>query len=195
VGSSSQASSTSSVSSAAFNGFKGDEDDDDTRADVTGGKKADKDADFDNDSTANRGKGYRDEDDDLILNYGQAANATDEKAVAALVKRYYVTAVAGDGEAACKLMLPLYQEAVVEDYGSGAGPAYTRGKTCGVVMTKVFRHDRHLLSTRFVVTDVRVKGEEALAVLGSKTIPASYIDVHRQDGGWRINGLLASALP
>jgi hypothetical protein len=175
--------------------LKGDEDDDDTASNHTSDTKNDNDADFDNDYK-NEHKGYTDSDDNSVTDYGYAASATDRQAIAALAKRYYAAAAAGDGAKACSLIDSTLAEAIPEDYGQAPGPAYLRGsKTCQAVMSLLFKHSHTQLTGAFEVTGVRVSGSSAYALLGSTTTPASYILLKRDAGVWKIDTLLAGSLP
>jgi hypothetical protein len=184
----------STTPSAAVSSFKGDEDDDESASNHTStSSRYDNDADFDNDAIKN--KGYYDGDDSAISATGQAARPTEERAIAALVKRYYAAAAAGDGAKACRLIYSTLEEAIPEDYGQPPGPAYSRGKTCAVVMSKTFAHSHSQLAGGFAVTGVRIEGKEARALLGSRTLPASFILLRRERGVWKINELLGQPLP
>jgi hypothetical protein len=181
-------SSTSSPGS-----FRGDEDDDETASNHTSETKNDNDADFDNDT--NEDTGYYDSDDNGIRAYGHAASAADRRTIATLVSRYFAAAAAGDGTKACPLIYSILAEAIPEDYGQPPGPAYARGKTCAVVMSKLFEHSRSQVAGGFEVTGVRVEGNQARALLGSRTIPASFIVAKREHGVWKIDVLLGQPLP
>jgi hypothetical protein len=201
-GSTSQAASKAATVTTATKGgstapvsgsFMGDEDDDETASNYTGSSKYDNDADFDNDTIKNRG--YYDSDDGVIRSFGRAANAAEKREITALVKRYYAAAAASDGAKACPLIYSTLEEAIPEDYGQPPGPAYARGKTCAVVMSKFFAHAHSQLVGTFKVTGVRVEGREVRALLGSKTVPASFISVRRERGAWKIDELLGQSLP
>jgi hypothetical protein len=184
----------STTPSTAASSFKGDEDDDESASTQTpGSNKYDNDADFDNDTIKN--KGYYDSDDGEIRNFGRAANAAERRAISGLVKRYYAAAAASSGAKACRMIYSTLEEAIPEDYGQPPGPAYSRGKTCAVVMSKTFAHDHSQLAGGFAVTGVRVEGKEARALLGSRTLPASFILLRREHGIWKINELLGQPLP
>jgi hypothetical protein len=173
--------------------FMGDEDDDDTASNYTGNNKYDNDADFDNDTIKDRS--YYDSDDGVIRSFGHAASEAEKREVTALVKRYYAAAAASDGAKACPLIYSTLEEAIPEDYGQPPGPAYSRGKTCAVVMSKTFEHSHSQLTGVFEVTGVRVEGREARALLGSKTVPASFVTARRERRAWKINELLGEPLP
>ena len=49
---------------------------------------------------------YHDSDDDGVLGFGHAASATEERAIASLVERYYAVSAARDGAKACLMMAP-----------------------------------------------------------------------------------------
>jgi len=176
----------------ALRGLRGDEDDDESGENV--GNTSDGDADFDNDSKS-KNSGYYDSDDGGIRAYGHAASATQSQQLTAVVKRYYAAAAAGDGPAACSLIDPSFVKAIPEDYGSGAGPAYLRGKTCPAVMSLLFRHDHRALVGETIIVGVRVKGNQAYVLVGSKNRPASYVTLQRERNAWRVDGLLGTPFP
>jgi hypothetical protein len=175
--------------------FLGDQDDDDEAGESPQSSKDQADSDFDNDAET-KDKGYFDADDNSIRTYGHAAVRVDKQAIAAVVKRYYAAAVAGDGTRACSMILPSFAKAIPEDYGQAPGPAYLRGaKTCAAVMGLLFRQVHRQVAAAFEVTGVRVEGISALAILGSRVLPARYLSLERQGGAWRIVGLLDESLP
>jgi hypothetical protein len=134
----------------------------------------------------------------VITEYGQEASPADKKAITALVKRYYAAAAADDGATACSLIYSPLSESVAEDYGQAPGPASLAGKTCQVVMSKLFRQvpgqPSSVLATT-EVTGVRVKGRKGYALLRSKAIPEGDISVERELGTWKVVTLIGGALP
>jgi len=182
--------------------LEGDEDDDDTvGADRSTGAAAaryDNDADADNDSKAAQNKGYRDSDDRQFVTWGRAADPDVQRAVVALVSHYYEFAAAGNGAAACGLIYVIFAEAIPEDYGQPPGPPALRGKTCAIVLSKLFKQEHSKIaadSASLKVTGVRVQRAQGRALLGFATAPAAYIGLHREGQTWKIVGLLATALP
>lgn len=171
--------------------FKGDIDDEEEHS--SGSSVGDTDADEDNDVKEH--DYYQDRDDALIAAYGHAAGAADYRAITTFVKRYYAVAAAGNGAEACSMIAPAFAKRIPQEFGSTDGPAYMRGNTCAVVMSRLFKYDHQKLTSVSEVTGVRVKGKEALVLLGSKTWPASYLELERQAGGWRVVDLLATPLP
>jgi hypothetical protein len=176
----------------------GDEDDEDTEegtrphGDVTTG---DSDHDFDHDLP--KQGGYYDSDDAPIRSFGSAARGTQKRELTFLAQRYFAAASAGDGSAGCSLFTSYFVKAVPEDYGHGsAGPSYlSAGRTCAAVLTPLFKHMHVELAAPIKVTAVRVKGGEALVLIGSHVMPASALTAHREAGGWRLVGLLGLPLP
>jgi hypothetical protein len=155
-----------------------------------------RDNDDDNDS---RGNSYYDEDDNVILRYGHSASAADVQAVTAIVKRYYAAAAAGDGVKGCSLIYSLFAETIPEEYGRPpAGPPGLRGKTCAVIVSKLFKQNHRQLvadNTVLKVTGVRVEGNRGWAVLSLQMRSAHRILVHRERGAWKIDELLDSEMP
>jgi hypothetical protein len=152
--------------------------------------------DEDNDYKGDVGKAYYDSDDNRIRYYGHAASAADARAIMALVKRYYAAAAAGDGATVCALTRPIVAETMPENYGQPPGPRYLRGaSTCAAVLSIVFKHFHDKLTVPVRVTNVRVSGDRADVLLGFKTLQAGEIKMRRERGSWKIDGLLAVALP
>jgi hypothetical protein len=182
--------------SGALRGLRGDEDDDDTgEGQTTNANPNDNDADFDNDSPALVPKGYYDADDGWVLAFGSPPTRNDERALAAIVERYYGAAARADGSAACALMTKLLVLVVLEDYGQAPGPRYARGKTCPGVTRALFRHEHAaLFAERIRVVAARTRDGEAYVLVGSHTAPATYMTLKREDGGWQIAALLGSSL-
>jgi hypothetical protein len=139
---------------------------------------------------------YHDSDDGPILNFGRAASVGEKQAIMPLVKRFYTAAVHGDGAAACSIMLPSLARSVAGAYGQSSGPSYLRGgESCAAIMSLLFAHFRAKLAGEIGVTNVLVKGNMAFVLIGSMTMPASYLPVEREDGHWWIAALIGRALP
>jgi hypothetical protein len=62
-----------------------------------------------------------------------------------------------------------------------------RRKTCAAIMSALFEHSHKQLTAMFAVTDVRVKVNQAIALLGSRTMPASYLHLRREGGMWKVD--------
>jgi hypothetical protein len=178
----------------ALRRLRGDEDDDDAPGEHVREPKHDSDADLDEDSTASEPKTFYDGDDAAVRGYGVAASAVDRSAIAALVSRFARAAETANGGAACPLLYSVLAEAVPEDYGRGAGPAYSRGNSCRVVMTKLFRHERRELAGGLTLAAARVSRNQARAVVGSRAMPAGYLPLRREHGTWKIDSIAPLAL-
>lgn len=138
---------------------------------------------------------YHDSDDLVVIQYGRAASAAQARAITAVVKRYYATAAAGDGAAACSQLVPSLVKATPVVYGQ-FGAFYLRGaKTCPGVTARLFKHFHGQLAHPVHVTSVRVQGDNGLALFGSRTMPASYMTLMREGGAWKITRILGSPLP
>ncbi len=172
--------------------LKGDEDDDETTEHLSDTSK-DNDSDFDNDLKPQ--PGYDDADDGPIRTYGHAANATQEQRLKGIVERYFAAAGSGDGAAGCSLIDANFVNSIPEDYGRGAGPAYSRGKTCPVVLSAIFKHVHAELSGPVLVTAVRIDGSQALVLVGSATMSARYVLLENAHSVWGIVGLLGTPMP
>ncbi|HEY5287023.1 MAG TPA: hypothetical protein VIJ50_07955 [Solirubrobacteraceae bacterium] len=140
--------------------------------------------------------GYYDADDSAIRDYGHAAGASDTRALTALLRRYYAAAAADDGRAACALTYSLLVETLPEEYGQPPGPRYLSGAaTCPAVLAIVFKRFHAKLVMPFEVESVRVSGERAEVLIGSRTLQAGMVTARREGRAWKIDGLLATPLP
>jgi hypothetical protein len=129
---------------------------------------------------------------------GVAASDAERSAIAALVKRYYAAVAADNGAQACSLLYPPLGKAIVEDYGNSVSPSYLRGKTCSVVMSKIFKHRRGQPTSDvsgIEVTGVRVvNGTAAIVLLHSPTMPVGEISLSREGKKWTVDLLLGGSL-
>ena len=73
-----------------------------------------------------------DSDDGRALHFGRAADATDRKAITAVVEHYYAALAAEDGSAACALMMAPVAESVPEEIYGPRALAHKSGKSCRV---------------------------------------------------------------
>jgi hypothetical protein len=144
-----------------------------------------------------------DEDNYSARNYGRAASAGQERAIAALVERYYAAGAAGDGARACALIYSGLTESpsLGETAEAVSPPAPSvpplHGRSCAQIMSLLFEEDHRRLAAdlaRVVVTSVRVKGSQGLVLLGFRTTPERWIPVRRERGGWKIEALLDKEL-
>jgi hypothetical protein len=192
-GSSSINTKSESDAPSARHSLLGDGDADNPR-DIDGDEHPDN--DHDDDSRTSEGYGYHDKDDSLVLGFGHPATAASLQAITAFVKRYYAAAATSDGATACSLLPSSVAHAVPEDYGQAPGPIYTRGgKTCSAVMSMLFKHFHDQLAAPIQVTGVRVKGNQAEALIGSTTMLASDIMLRREGSNWKVLALLSSTIP
>ena len=156
-------------------------------------KPTDQDKDFDGNAT-----GYYDSDDSGIRAFGHAANVTEQKAVVEMVERYYAAAAAADGAAACPMIVASLARAIPHDIGSPPGPPYARGKTCAVVMSKVFRENHRQLAAEAAtlkVSGVRVEHGLVRALLSFTSLPGRWLSIAREGGAWKVHELLDRELP
>ena len=139
--------------------------------------------------------GDHNDDDGKVLYFGHAADAVDRQVSVALVTRYFTAAAAENGTAGCSMLAPFVAESVAEDDGQ-APPLL--GKTCHVVLSKLFKLHHQLLVEKHVtlrVIGVRVKGNRALAILDFPKIPEVRQMPERRIGGrWWLLDLLDGIL-
>ncbi len=174
--------------------YRGDGDADNP-SDIDGNGDVDPGRDSDNDYPTAESYRFPDVDDKPIVDFGHRARSAQSRAITSIVTRYYAAGVAGEGAAACSLLLAAVARSVPESYGAG-GPAYLHGaRTCAAVVNALFSHFASELTEAPVVLLVRVEGEEARVVLASRKLRASHISLARQGGSWHIQELIGSPLP
>ncbi len=133
-------------------------------------------------------------DDNVVFDYGHAANAADERAITATLTGYYAAGAAADGAGACKLLYSLIAETIPEEFTSPD----LRGPTCAAVMSKLFKQRRQQLladNTALKVTRVRVEGSKGLALVNLGKLPEPHMLLHREGGAWRVESLTESGMP
>jgi hypothetical protein len=185
----------SSVSKPAENAFKAP-----TAAEYS---KADRDKDNDSAPIPSKDNDNAAEDDknnNAVLNFGHAADTSDTRAIAALVKRYYTAAAREDGAAACSMIYVTLAEALPEDYGAGSpGPPYLRaGTTCAGVMQLLFKHYHGQLTAELPllrVARMRLDRRHGLAILRFGTMPERQISVLRERRTWKIDTIIDYEIP
>ncbi len=74
----------------------------------------------------------------LARSFGHPATAADVQAVTVLLKRYYAAAVADDGAKACPMVDSALAKAMPVDYGQYGAPYLHGGKTCAVLLSRLF---------------------------------------------------------
>jgi hypothetical protein len=146
------------------------------------------DADKDNDI----GAAYDDTSNSNELTFGHAASRSERRAIVALVKRYYATALAGNGARGCTLIYSTLAEAAPEDDGREAdAPAFSRGATtCAAVLSDLFRHYHAQLAAevpKLVVTNVRLEEHHGFAFLSFGKLPERKISVQREGHVWKMS--------
>lgn len=153
------------------------------------------DADKDNDI----GAPQDDTNNSRTLDFGQEANASDTRAITALIKRYYVAAEAEDGATACSMLYSTLEEAVPEDYGqSPPSEPYLRGTTCQAVLTLLFKHNHPQLALelpKLKVARVRLIEHHGIVILNFGTMPEREIGVSREGHTWKMAQLLDGEVP
>lgn len=173
--------------------FLGDGDFDNGDGDPDNSRDTDSDAPFDyynrRNESWNRGV-FHDRDDAEKLAFGRAAEPAEAHAIALIVRRYYSLAARDAGRRGCAMLLP-HAAWTMATYSQNGIPYLRRVKTCPTALRLVFRNDR--LSVPHV-TSVRVDRDAAIALWGSRTMPAGYMMLLRHAGTWAIATPVGSPL-
>jgi hypothetical protein len=145
--------------------------------------------------------GFWDADDIRFTGYGHPASRAEVRAIREVVEGYYAATGARDGRKACSLMTGGLAHAIATLYppppekvlvGPGAHASahvpQPRHRSCPVGMAFLFTQNPVQLSAKVTVVDVRVAGRHAYALVGSRTIRASFVTLYREpDGAWRVH--------
>lgn len=160
-------------------------------ASVIGVPPGDQDGDSPNDKAF-------DKDDSFVTTFGHAASPTDRRSIASLVTRYYAAIAKDDGATACRLLFFVIVESAPETYGQTAFDATAgRGKSCGPVMTKVFKgnHAQLVAENRHLkVMAVRVEGKRAWVLLRLGPDSVRRMIAYREGSVWKIGELIDTEL-
>ncbi len=155
--------------------------------------------DSDNDKMGDhvaRDDSYHDSDDSEIVATTHDAKAPDKRVIIAVVQRYYAALATGNGVKACSMLLPSLAQSAPEDYGLSPGPSFLRGgKTCPAIIVMLSKHFHARLAGHVEVTGVHARGDNALALLGSTTMPASDVSLERRGNAWKVTALIGDVLP
>ncbi|HEY5287030.1 MAG TPA: hypothetical protein VIJ50_07990 [Solirubrobacteraceae bacterium] len=156
----------------------------------------------DSDQDSDVGSPYDDpNNNNNALDVGRAAGAQERHAVTALLERYYTAAAAGNGRAACAMIVASLAGSVAEDYGHGSAgsPYLSAGTSCPEVMGLLFAHFHAQLSVelpKLRVARVRIlAGGGALAILSFASMPEREISVGREGSAWKLQALLDGEVP
>jgi hypothetical protein len=154
------------------------------------------DADKDNDI----GAPSDDANNSQALDFGHAASSSEQRAITALVKRYYAAALAENGARGCALLYSTIAEAAPEDDSREPGtPAYMQHlTTCAQVLTALFKHYHPQLAAelpKLQVTRVRLEEHHGWAFLSFGTLPERRISVQRERHVWKMSQILDEELP
>lgn len=164
----------------------------DTRTVPPGGYlKSDSDKDADEHQ-----KGPSNEDMGEMVTASHGARPADKRAIAAVVKRYYAAAVAGDGATGCSLLDPALAEATAHEQTPIAAGT---GKSCAASLSRLFAQQHKRLAAEepatMVVTGVHVDGDAGLVTLGFRAAPEGELVLQRDSGVWKVDALFESGLP
>jgi hypothetical protein len=151
------------------------------------------DGDEDGDDPHQRGP-YQNDDDGLLRSYGGRAGAADTRAIATLVKRYYIASTAGDGARACSLLSATLAKGLASQ---PSGPDHRPGGCATALAQLLSQQHSHLASedpSTMTVTGVYVKGIQGLATLGFRKSWESEILLQREGPKWKLNALFDGVL-
>ena len=138
--------------------------------------------------------GPQQDDEHILALYGGRARPAEARTIAALVRRYYVASLAGNGASACALLNPGVVAALVATQGQTA-----RGSSaCATAIAPLLAHQHQRLLAEnpatMVVIGVYTKPDLGLALLGFRNAPESDIVVAREGNTWRIDSIFDNQL-
>lgn len=140
-----------------------------------------------------------DTNNNRVLAFGRPASQSERRGVTALVKRYYGTALAGNGARGCSMLYSTLAEAAVEDDAQPPGPPYMRGaRTCAAVLGLLFKHYHAQLAAevpKLEVTHVRLQEHQGIALLRFGALAEREISVGREGHTWKLNEIYDQELP
>jgi hypothetical protein len=179
---------------------KGPDPDDEETTTVTVSGPAPLEARADADKDNDIGAAYDDKSNKQALDFGRAASPPEQRAIKALVKRYYATALAENGARGCSMLYSTLAEAAPEDDSREPGtPAYMHGATtCAEVLRDLFKHYHAQLAAelpKLEVTRVRLEEHHGFAFLGFGTLPERKISVQREGRVWKLSQIYDEELP
>lgn len=148
------------------------------------------------DGTSDSTGGQYDADDAPLLHFGRRASSSERRAVTAIIKRYFQSAVEGDGAAGCGLLAATIVRTAPKD--DGGATASQSPPSCPVFITRLFalyRREVAIVKARLSVRKVLVKGNQGEALLGLPKKIEIYIPVIRERGTWKIDQLFDAGMP
>jgi hypothetical protein len=155
--------------------------------------KSDGDSDADEQAAVNS---RNDDDLEVFSTAPNKAARADARAIAKVVKSYFLAAVSSDGSSGCMLLASRIAAALGTESGGRAQPAIN---SCDSGLTALFRQQhKHLIDENvatMVVTDVHVHGTTGVATLGFGSAPESDVILERESHGWKLDSLFDSILP
>jgi len=144
-------------------------------------------------------------DDWRMREFGRPASVVDEHTIIALVQHYYAAAASVEGARACSLIYsvlartPTVAAVIPPDYLTKPPlPRVLRGEDCAHAAAAIFTKEHRLLvmkNATLQITDVRVKRNHAVAILGFRTTPQRWMPITREGNTWKIDSLLDHELP
>lgn len=141
------------------------------------------------------GEALREDARILTAYYGPAASGAQATAVAATVRRYLATAAAGNGDAACSLLVPGVADSLPREYGTLGAPYLHGARTCQAVLTRMFRHRRRELGAPIDVTGILARGKSAYVLVASAAMPVSTVAARLEHGRWMVAVPMPGPIP
>lgn len=137
---------------------------------------------------------------------GREGSTADRRSIAAVIKRYYETALAGDGSKACAMLAAPLVKSIPLEYGRFGAPG-SRASSCPVIMSAFFKQERRqvvAVARTQKLIDVRLEGNHGYAalhvqlpclrgscVLDVRTIHIANVLIRREGVSWKIDSRLA----
>ncbi len=120
-----------------------------------------------------------------VTKYGHPAAPSDEAAVRTAVRSYYAALGAGDYSVACSRLRARLLASMTQSFGHARGLVVCER----ALMAFYGRRPGLGFSRALTVTGVRVKGDQAFALVSTKAIPSGVFDMQLEHGSWRVGAI------
>lgn len=120
-----------------------------------------------------------------VTKYGLAASPSDEVAVRTAVESYYSALIAGEYPAACRLLSGRLLASMTRSFGKARGVGVCEKALMVLLGSRPGAGFSHTIT----VTGVRIKGDQAFALISTQTTPSGVYDMNLEHGAWKVGSI------